>query len=306
MVKHKAWATTIVAPKSEGSMTTKGQMKPTCRVSWTASQAGENSKSKNPFQYRFALLIRWMLPWHSFRSMAWRTAYKTLSYGKTLSTGLTTSTQITRATFRPLGMIFFVTHLGLAWKRVRRLPMHPVWRYFSLEWTSLMLPWASWWWPTTLSLWTIHKPHSYTATRWPPSMVPSQGPRQCSVNGAKKLCIEHADEPSFMTRWFRDMHSKVPVGQIWFLAHISNSVEHSDSTLSSRTMGIIIFWPRPPLTPTQSPHVKDWGMMTAAPGLPPGSRLRSMWSGPVAVPQGPQSEGISPGREMPLTVPCIS
>ena len=30
-----------------------------------------------------------------------------------------------------------------------------------------------------------------------------------------------------MTRWFRDMHSKVPVGQIWFLAHISNSVEHT-------------------------------------------------------------------------------
>ena len=29
MVKHKAWATTIVAPKSVGSMTTKGQMKPT-------------------------------------------------------------------------------------------------------------------------------------------------------------------------------------------------------------------------------------------------------------------------------------
>ena len=26
MVKHKAWATTIVAPKSVGSMTTKGQI----------------------------------------------------------------------------------------------------------------------------------------------------------------------------------------------------------------------------------------------------------------------------------------
>ena len=40
MVKHKAWATTIVAPKLVESMTTKGQMKPTCRVSLTASQAG--------------------------------------------------------------------------------------------------------------------------------------------------------------------------------------------------------------------------------------------------------------------------
>ena len=29
MDKHKAWATTIVAPKSVGSLTTKGQMKPT-------------------------------------------------------------------------------------------------------------------------------------------------------------------------------------------------------------------------------------------------------------------------------------
>ena len=48
MVKHKAWATTIVAPKSVGSMTTKGQMKPTCRVSLTASQAGEDSQSNVP------------------------------------------------------------------------------------------------------------------------------------------------------------------------------------------------------------------------------------------------------------------
>ena len=48
MVKHKAWATTIVAHKSVGSMTTKGQMKPTCRMSSTASQAGENSQSNAP------------------------------------------------------------------------------------------------------------------------------------------------------------------------------------------------------------------------------------------------------------------
>ena len=40
MDKHKAWATTIVAPRSVGSSTTKGQMKPTFRVSLTASQAG--------------------------------------------------------------------------------------------------------------------------------------------------------------------------------------------------------------------------------------------------------------------------
>ena len=48
MVKHKAWATTIVAPKLVGSITTKGQMQPTCRVSLTASQAGENSQSHAP------------------------------------------------------------------------------------------------------------------------------------------------------------------------------------------------------------------------------------------------------------------
>ena len=29
VVRHKAWATAIVAPKSVGSMTAKGQMKPT-------------------------------------------------------------------------------------------------------------------------------------------------------------------------------------------------------------------------------------------------------------------------------------
>ena len=48
MDKHKAWATTIVAPKSVGSSTTKGQMKPTFRVSLTASQAGENSQINAP------------------------------------------------------------------------------------------------------------------------------------------------------------------------------------------------------------------------------------------------------------------
>ena len=48
MVKHKAWETTIVAPKSEGSMTTIGQMKPTCRVILMASRAGENSQSNVP------------------------------------------------------------------------------------------------------------------------------------------------------------------------------------------------------------------------------------------------------------------
>ena len=40
MDKHKAWTTTIVAPKLVESSTTKGQMKPTFRVSLTASQAG--------------------------------------------------------------------------------------------------------------------------------------------------------------------------------------------------------------------------------------------------------------------------
>ena len=37
--KHQAWATTIVAPESVGSLTTKGQSEPTCRVSCSASQA---------------------------------------------------------------------------------------------------------------------------------------------------------------------------------------------------------------------------------------------------------------------------
>ena len=46
MVKRKAWATTIVVPKPVGPfMTMKEQMKPTCRVSLTAPQAGENSQS---------------------------------------------------------------------------------------------------------------------------------------------------------------------------------------------------------------------------------------------------------------------
>ena len=48
MVKHKACATTIVTPKLEGSMTTKGQMKPTCRMSLTESHARENSQSNVP------------------------------------------------------------------------------------------------------------------------------------------------------------------------------------------------------------------------------------------------------------------
>ena len=48
MVKHKTWATTIVARKSVGSMTTKGQMKSTCRVSSTVSQARGNSQTNVP------------------------------------------------------------------------------------------------------------------------------------------------------------------------------------------------------------------------------------------------------------------
>ena len=48
MVKHQAWATTIVAPKSLGSMTAKGQMKPTFRLSLSASQVRENSQEMSP------------------------------------------------------------------------------------------------------------------------------------------------------------------------------------------------------------------------------------------------------------------
>ena len=43
LVKRKAWVITIVAPRSLGSMTTKGQMKPAFTVSLTASRAGEKS-----------------------------------------------------------------------------------------------------------------------------------------------------------------------------------------------------------------------------------------------------------------------
>ena len=50
MVKHKAWATTIVVPKLIGSMTTKGQMNPTFRVSLTASKAREKSQTKTNSQ----------------------------------------------------------------------------------------------------------------------------------------------------------------------------------------------------------------------------------------------------------------
>ena len=48
MVKHQALANTFVVPKSVGSKTTKGQMKASCRVSLTASQARENSQSNVP------------------------------------------------------------------------------------------------------------------------------------------------------------------------------------------------------------------------------------------------------------------
>ena len=48
MDKHKAWASTIVAPKLVGSSTTKGQMKPTFWVSLTVSQAGENGQINTP------------------------------------------------------------------------------------------------------------------------------------------------------------------------------------------------------------------------------------------------------------------
>ena len=43
MDKYEAWATTIVAPKSVGSLITKGQMKPTFRVRIMASQAGDDN-----------------------------------------------------------------------------------------------------------------------------------------------------------------------------------------------------------------------------------------------------------------------
>ena len=48
MVKNHAWATIIVVPKSVGSMTTKGQMKPIFRVSLMASQVRENSQRNVP------------------------------------------------------------------------------------------------------------------------------------------------------------------------------------------------------------------------------------------------------------------
>ena len=50
MIKHKTWATVIVAIKSMGSMTKKGlgQMMPTSRMSSPAPQVGENSQSNVP------------------------------------------------------------------------------------------------------------------------------------------------------------------------------------------------------------------------------------------------------------------
>ena len=44
MAKHKAWANTIVARESVGSLATLGPMKPTLRVSLTASRAGEKGR----------------------------------------------------------------------------------------------------------------------------------------------------------------------------------------------------------------------------------------------------------------------
>ena len=48
MVKHNAWATTCVSPKSEGSMPAKRPMKPSFRASSAASQARENGQSSAP------------------------------------------------------------------------------------------------------------------------------------------------------------------------------------------------------------------------------------------------------------------
>ena len=48
MVKDHVWATTTIAPKSVGSMATKGQMKPTCRVSSTGSRQERTAKEMSP------------------------------------------------------------------------------------------------------------------------------------------------------------------------------------------------------------------------------------------------------------------
>ena len=55
MDKHKAWATTIVAPKSVGSLTTKGQMKPT----FTYDFSGQKILRKKSEPVVFVLVPSW-------------------------------------------------------------------------------------------------------------------------------------------------------------------------------------------------------------------------------------------------------
>ena len=64
MHKHKTWATMIVAPKSVGSSTTKGQTKPAFRVNLTVFQAGENSQINAPEHTKVSSILTYL----TFRS----------------------------------------------------------------------------------------------------------------------------------------------------------------------------------------------------------------------------------------------
>ena len=60
MDRHKALASTIVTPKLVGSSTTKGWMKPTFRVSLTASHAGENSQINAPERTNVSSILTYL------------------------------------------------------------------------------------------------------------------------------------------------------------------------------------------------------------------------------------------------------
>ena len=97
--------------------------------------------------------------------------------------------------------------------------------------------------------------------------------------------MEHAGDHLFIARRFRQ-----------FPAHIANSVEHiklpnhGDHYILSK-----VFFD------SHSHCCKR----VAAPGLPPASRLLTMSSGLVPLPDCTQSGSKFPSRIMPLTVPCM-
>ena len=84
-----------------------------------------------------------------------------------------------------------------------------------------------------------------------PQRRPHKGMQR--VWSQQALHMEHADEPTFMARWFRDN-----VGQIWFPAHIANSVEFTTASSPAH----------------QTPHTED--KISHHPGYVTGS----LWTPP--------------------------